>query len=255
MRATVANVAKELRAERRRRRSGSSISQGAASRTEVPFESARSGIIARVALERRDDNGRAWIAWIYDGYAASLQGGTADPTIYDEGIGSSKADGTPVTLGEALEWALARTDWVIVRPRWDPSVHYWAGRGPAPRIPELEQEDEIPVLTPGPHPLPVLPVGVQTFRVPAPTGRSRELRGQPLDDVHIADPAPSMRLSAPPYRDYMIEGVTRSEALAMCDQIVAETPELASTYLRWLVDELRSAGWATPSDDPTPGGV
>ncbi len=105
-----------------------------------------SGTIARVGEERRDDNGRAWIVWVYDGYAASLQGGNADPTIYDEGIGPSREDGIkPVTLAEAVEWALARTDWVIARPRWDQAVHYWAGRGPAPHIPELEQ-DEIPLL-------------------------------------------------------------------------------------------------------------
>jgi len=96
----------------------------------------------RVIEEHRDDNGRAWIAWTYDGYAASLQGGSADPTIYDEGIGPCKDDGiTPVTLSEALAWALARTDWVIVRPRWDQAVHDWAGRGPVPYVPELEQDE------------------------------------------------------------------------------------------------------------------
>lgn len=72
-----------------------------------------------VIEEYRDDKGRAWIAWTYDGYAASLQGGTTDPMIYDEGIGPIKDDGiTPVALSEALAWALARTDRVIVRPRW-----------------------------------------------------------------------------------------------------------------------------------------
>ena len=98
------------------------------------------------AEEHRDDTGRAWIAWIHDGYAASLQGGAADPTIYEQGIGPAQDDGlSAVTLTEALSWALARTEWVIVRPRWDPEVHYWAGHGPVPDIPELEQ-DEIPVL-------------------------------------------------------------------------------------------------------------
>jgi len=100
----------------------------------------------RVIEEHRDDNGRAWIAWTHDGYAVSLQGGTADPTIYDEGIGPCKDDGiTPVTPSEALTWALARTDWVVVRPEWNQAVHYWAGRGPVPYVPELEQ-DEVPVL-------------------------------------------------------------------------------------------------------------
>ena len=39
--------------------------------------------------------------------------------IYDERICAMKDDGiTPVALSEALAWALARTDRVIVRPRW-----------------------------------------------------------------------------------------------------------------------------------------
>ena len=92
-----------------------------------------------VSEEHRDAEGRAWVAWIHDGYSASIQGGTADPTIYDEGI-----DG--VTLAEALAWARSRTDWVVVRPRWDPGVHYWAGVGPVPENHELGQ-DHVPVLS------------------------------------------------------------------------------------------------------------
>lgn len=92
----------------------------------------------QVGEEHRDDNGRAWIAWIDDGYSASLQGGLADPTIYDPGL-----DG--VTLVQALEWARARTDWIIVRPEWDPGVHYWAGVGPIPEFHELGQ-DVVPIL-------------------------------------------------------------------------------------------------------------
>jgi hypothetical protein len=92
----------------------------------------------QVGDEHRDDSGRAWIAWIDDGYSASLQGGLADPTIYDPGI-----DG--VTLVQALEWARARTDWIIVRPEWDPGVHYWAGVGPIPKFHELGQ-DVVPIL-------------------------------------------------------------------------------------------------------------
>jgi hypothetical protein len=88
--------------------------------------------------EHRDDAGRGWIAFIHDGYSASIQGSTADPTIYDDGV-----DG--VTLAEALAWARSRTDWVVVRPQWDPGVHYWAGVGPVPANVELGQ-DEVPVL-------------------------------------------------------------------------------------------------------------
>ena len=45
-------------------------------------------------------------------------------------------------LTDALEWAQRRTDWITVRPEWDPGVHYWAGRGPT-----MEGE---PPLTPPP---------------------------------------------------------------------------------------------------------
>jgi len=93
-----------------------------------------------VAVEHRDDNGRAWIAWINDDYHVSLQGGLADPAIYDDGLEG-------VTLPEALAWARERTQWVIVRPRWDPGVHYWAGVGPVPDQHELGQ-DVVPVLPP-----------------------------------------------------------------------------------------------------------
>jgi len=70
----------------------------------------------------------------------------------------------------------------------------------------------------------------------------------------VADLEPLMTRTAPPYRDYLTRGVSRSEALATCDKIAAENPELASIYLRWLVDEVRSSGWARPSNDTTAGG-
>ena len=94
---------------------------------------------AQVAEEHRDDTGRAWIAWMDAGYSASLQGGLADPSIYEPGI-----DG--VTLSAALAWARVRTQWVIVRPEWDPGVHYWAGVGPIPEFHELGQ-DVVPILS------------------------------------------------------------------------------------------------------------
>jgi hypothetical protein len=57
--------------------------------------------------------------------------------------------------------------------------------------------------------------------------------------------APKPRtLAAPPYRDYLTEGVSRVEALAMCEEVAAETPEMAPRYLRWLVDEVRASGWS-----------
>ena len=69
------------------------------------------------AEEHRDDTGRAWIAWIHDGYAASLQGGAADPTIYEQGIGPAQDDGlSAVTLTEALSWALPEPNGSLCDP-------------------------------------------------------------------------------------------------------------------------------------------
>ncbi len=95
-----------------------------------------------VNRETRDDNGRAWIAWTFDTYEASLQSGTANPDINDAGIL------TP-SLAEALEWARARTEWVMVRPQWDDSgTYYWAGSGPVPERHGVSQV-AVPVLDPG----------------------------------------------------------------------------------------------------------
>ncbi len=60
-----------------------------------------------------------------------------------------------------------------------------------------------------------------------------------------------MTLGAPPFRDYLTEGVTRSAALDMCDQVAREAPQLAHTFLRWLVTELRASGWAGPESEST----
>jgi hypothetical protein len=74
--------------------------------------------------------------------------------------------------------------------------------------------------------------------------RSASLLGLPRHDESVTE-RPSLRTSTvPPYRDYLTEGVTRSEALDACDRIAAETPEVAPAYLRWLVSEVRASGWA-----------
>jgi hypothetical protein len=78
-----------------------------------------------VAEDHRDANGRGWIAWTFDAYEASLQPGSRSPDINDPGIV------TP-SLAEALAWARARTDWVMLRPRRDNGTYYWAGIGPVP---------------------------------------------------------------------------------------------------------------------------
>jgi hypothetical protein len=91
-----------------------------------------------MTAETRDETGRAWISWTFDAYDASLQGGTADPTIYDEGIVTE-------SLAEALDWARARTRWIMVRPPWDLGTYYWAGTGPVPEHHELNQ-GVVPIL-------------------------------------------------------------------------------------------------------------
>ena len=56
--------------------------------------------------------------------------------------------------------------------------------------------------------------------------------GSPRHHQSMTEP-PSLRTNtAPPYRDYLTEGVTRSEALDACDRIADETPEVAPAYLR-----------------------
>jgi hypothetical protein len=53
-----------------------------------------------------------------------------------------------------------------------------------------------------------------------------------------------MTLGAPPFRDYLIEGVTRSAAPDLCEKVAQEMPEVAPAYLGWLVAEVRASGWA-----------
>ena len=60
----------------------------------------------------------------------------------------------------------------------------------------------------------------------------------------MTEPPRSRTITAPPYRDYLTEGVTRSEALDACDLIATETPDVAPAYLRWLVGEVCASGWA-----------
>ena len=43
-------------------------------------------------------------------------------------------------LRDALAWARARTDAVVVRPAWDEGTYYWAGHGHDPRaLPPLDE--------------------------------------------------------------------------------------------------------------------
>ena len=60
----------------------------------------------------------------------------------------------------------------------------------------------------------------------------------------MSDSDKPMTLGAPPFRDYLIEGVTRSAALDLCEKVTQEMPEVAPAYLGWLVAEVRASGWA-----------
>jgi len=64
----------------------------------------------------------------------------------------------------------------------------------------------------------------------------------------VTEPAIPRTTTAPPHRDYLTLGVTRSEALEVCDRVATQTPEVAAAYLRWLVSEVRASGWAEELD-------
>ena len=80
--------------------------------------------------------GRVWIAWWS---ARRPQDAAVHPShylCYWEGLAddSGLLENGPNfdDLHDALSWARRRADNVIVRPSWDPDVHYWAGEGPPP---------------------------------------------------------------------------------------------------------------------------
>lgn len=80
--------------------------------------------------------GRVWIAWWS---ARRPQDAAVHPPhylCYWEGLAddSGLLENGPNfdDLHDALTWARRRADNIIVRPSWDPDVHYWAGEGPPP---------------------------------------------------------------------------------------------------------------------------
>jgi hypothetical protein len=88
----------------------------------------------------REARGRVYIAWIDDPpppwatdgwtpqpgyYGLSMQGSPANPDIYEVG------DDTP-DIAVALAWARDRSEWIVIRPEWDPGRYYWAGTGVPP---------------------------------------------------------------------------------------------------------------------------
>lgn len=101
------------------------------------------------AIIRHGRTGIVWIVWesghsdntgnpageeaLTPGYRVSWQS--------DRGQGDWCEDGPYCArLHDALAWARARTDAVIVRPAWDENTHYWAGRGHDQRnLPPLDE--------------------------------------------------------------------------------------------------------------------
>jgi hypothetical protein len=78
--------------------------------------------------------GRVWIAWWF---ARRPQDAVTHPPHYLchwEGLaddGGLLENGPDLEdLHDALAWARRRSDDIVVRPSWDPGVHYWAGQGP-----------------------------------------------------------------------------------------------------------------------------
>jgi hypothetical protein len=75
---------------------------------------------------------QAWIAWTDD----AVDDVPATVAYYWLSFQDTETDSVEVhelaTLQEALGVALARTDWVMVRPDWDNSQYYWAGSGERP---------------------------------------------------------------------------------------------------------------------------
>jgi hypothetical protein len=80
--------------------------------------------------------GRVWIAWWF---ARRPQDAATHPAHYwcyweglDEDSGLLENGMEFEKLQDALAWARRRADNIIVRPSWDPDVHYWAGQGSPP---------------------------------------------------------------------------------------------------------------------------
>ena len=77
----------------------------------------------------RPANGRAWIAWLPPGWAGAEWDDGCYLASHQDTPDDADANLETADLQEALDWARARTAWVMVRPAWDPDVHYWAGVG------------------------------------------------------------------------------------------------------------------------------
>lgn len=101
------------------------------------------------AILRHGRTGTVWIAWENGhgddvgnaagedapepGYWVSWQSDRGDDNWCENGPGFAD-------LRDALTWARARTDAVIVRPAWDENTRYWAGQGHDPRnLPPLDE--------------------------------------------------------------------------------------------------------------------
>jgi hypothetical protein len=96
----------------------------------------------------RRANGRAWIAWLPPGWAAARWDNGCYWASLQDTADDTDANLETVDLQEALDWARARTEWVMVRPAWDTKVHYWAGVGAIPDDPETTDDQVVMLPTP-----------------------------------------------------------------------------------------------------------
>jgi hypothetical protein len=100
------------------------------------FEAARLLDVANDLPSAIGHTGKVWIAWWS---ARRPQDAAVHPPhylCYWEGLAddSGLLENGPNfdDLHDALTWARRRSDNIVVRPSWDPDVHYWAGQGPPP---------------------------------------------------------------------------------------------------------------------------
>jgi hypothetical protein len=100
------------------------------------LEAARLLDVASVLPSAIGRTGRVWIAWWS---ARRPQDAAVHPPHYlcyweglDDDSGLLENGPNFDDLHDALTWARRRADNIVVRPSWDPDVHYWAVEGPVP---------------------------------------------------------------------------------------------------------------------------
>jgi len=103
---------------------------------QVRLEAARLLDVASDLPSAIGRTGRVWIAWWFARRPQDVAANPPHYLCYWEGLAddSGALENGPNfdDLHDALTWARRRADNIVVRPSWDPEVHYWAGQGPPP---------------------------------------------------------------------------------------------------------------------------